>query len=435
MDYLFKNATVVTMDRDNPVLYNVNLYVNGRKIAKISDASGEGETAVSRVIDCTHKIIMPGLYNCHAHAAMVMFRGYGNDLNLEDWLFNYIFPAERNWTPELIKSATSLAIAEQIGSGTIAFADMYFHMDKVAEAADEAGVLANVSNAVIAFDPDSYKYTESSEYRQTMNVIERWHKHGDGRIKADASIHAVYTSFPDTWKQVIEVTHEHKLGMHVHLSETKIEHEGCLEKFGKTPAAMFAEHGVFDVPTLAAHGVWLTEDDMSILAQKNVSLAHNPLSNLKLASGLAPVTQMLKHGINVCMGTDGVSSNNSHDMFEELKMASLLQKYITNDPTVLPAYQTLEAATVNGAIALGRSQESGKIKEGCDADLLLIDTNNPRHIVCHDPVLALAYSASGRDVDLTMVRGKILYENGEYLTIDTERAMYEVRKAKMTPAK
>ena len=427
MDFLFKNATIVTMDKKNPVLQNANLGVAGRKITLLSSEAKDLKAA--RTIDCTCKVIMPGLFNCHAHAAMTMFRGYANDLNLEDWLFNHILPAESKWTPELIKTATTLAVAEMIAGGTVSFTDMYYFMDTVADVAFETGVLANVSNAVVGPDKDLYDFHKDNVHGQTLRAIDKYHNKEDGRVRIDASIHGVYTSHPPAWAQVMEFTHKHGLDMHVHLSETRTEHEGCIKAYGKTPARVFYDHKVFDVRTLAAHGTWVTDEDIEILAEKGVTVAHNPLSNLKLASGLAPVSKMIKAGVNVAIGTDSVSSNNSHNLFEELKMASLLQKYSTNDPTAMPAYNTLELATTNGAKSQGREHESGRIEEGYDADIIILDFDNPRQTVCYDPILNLAYSTSDKDVELTMVRGKILYEKGEYTTIDIERTLHDARKA------
>jgi len=429
MDILFKNITAVTMCDASPTLHNVNVGITGRKISYIAPVTQEAPAA-TRTIDGTHKVLMPALYNCHSHAAMAMFRGYANDRNLEDWLFNYIFPAESKWTPELLRTGADLAIAEMLASGTVAFTDMYSLADTTAQAAHDAGVLANVSNGIITFDKDGYQYTKDHVYAQTANILEQFHNKGDGRIKAEASIHGVYTSHPAAWAQVVDFAHKHSLGMHVHLSETRTEHENCIKEYGATPTATFAKHGVFGVPTLAAHGVWVTDDDIAILAEKGVTIAHNPLSNLKLASGLAPVQKMKAAGVNVALGTDGVSSNNSHDLFEEMKMASLLQKYATSDPTALPAYEALQMATANGAKAQGRGHESGMIKEGYDADLLLIDFDNPRQTVCYEPVLNLAYATGGRDVEMTICRGRVLYEKGEFKTIDIEKTLHNARKAK-----
>ncbi|MCL2501436.1 MAG: amidohydrolase [Defluviitaleaceae bacterium] len=429
MDILFKGITAVTMDPAQPVIHNADVGIEGRKIVFVGPA-GTSPAGDCRVIPGEGKVLMPGLYNSHTHAAMTLFRGYANDRTLEDWLFNFIFPAERKLTPEWVYTGTMLAIAEMIASGTVAFTDMYFFMDVVARAAHDAGVLANVSNAVIGFDKDTYDFHKDNVYEQTLRTLEEFHNKNDGRIKAEASIHGVYTSHPPAWKQVMDFAEKHDLSLHIHLSETKTEHEGCVAKYGATPAKVFHDHGVLDRACTAAHGVWVTEGDIAILAGKRVSVSHNPLSNLKLASGLAPVCRMLEGGINVTLGTDGMASNNSHDLFEEMKMASLLQKYQTGDPTALPAFEALKMATVNGARAQGRAHESGKIVTGYDADLIMLDFNTPRQTVCYDPVLSLAYSTSGRDVDMTMCRGKILYEKGEYKTIDIEKLLHDARDAK-----
>ncbi|MDR1664161.1 MAG: amidohydrolase [Clostridiales bacterium] len=427
MDLLFKNVTAITMMPEAPVLYNAQVGVKDGKIALITGASALAPAA-RRVIDGTNKVLIPGLYNCHTHAAMTLFRGFANDLALEDWLFNHIFPAERKLTPEIVYTGTQIAIAEMVASGTVAFSDMYFFMDEVARAADEAGVLANVSNAVIGMDRDTYDFHEDRVYAQSLNVLKSYHVNTGGRIRAEASIHGVYTSFAPAWKQVTDFAGENSLRLHIHLSETKTEQDNCVAAYGKTPARVFEEHGVFDLPVTAAHCVWATEEDMDILARHGVTAVHNPVSNLKLASGVAPVARMLAKGVNVAIGTDGMSSNNSHDLFEEIKIASILQKYAANDPTAAPALETLRMATVNGAKAQGRGDESGVLAEGYYADLVLMDFDSPRLTPCFDPVLGLAYSATGRDVAMTLCRGKILYENGEYKTIDVEKALFDARR-------
>jgi len=407
--------------------------ISGRKINYISE-TGKPEALKekpARTIDGTHKVLMPGMYNCHTHAAMTLLRGCAGDRALEDWLFNHIIPMEEKLklAPDTIYTGTMLAIAEMVASGTIAFSDMYFFADEIAHAAYDAGVLANVCNAVIGFDKDSYDFHKDNVYTQSLNVLEQYHNKDGGRIKLDASIHGVYTSFAPAWKQVTDFAAKHNLGLHIHLSETKTEQDNCIAAYGMTPSQVFSQHGVFDLPCLAAHGVWVSDDDIAILAEKNVHIAHNPLSNLKLASGLAPVDKMLKAGVNVVLGTDGMASNNSHDLFEEIKMASLLQKYAVMDPTAAPAMSVLEMASKGGAKAQGREKESGMLAIGYDADMLMIDFDNPRQTACYDPALNLAYSTTGRDVEMTICRGKVLYEKGEYKTIDIEKLLFEARQA------
>jgi 5-methylthioadenosine/S-adenosylhomocysteine deaminase len=420
MDILFQNATIVTMDTAAPMLHGAYLGVSGRHIVHLSDRMPTAKAA--RVVDCAGKVIMPGLYNCHTHAGMSVFKGYANDLKLEDWLFNHIIPAEGGWTRERLRAAVDIAMAEMIASGTIAFTDMYFFIDIMAQAVCESGMLANLSSGMMDGGPTEYLAALTDATHFLTN-------NGDGRVRADVHVHGCYTSAPEAWERQARTAQDKKLRMHVHLSETKTEHQGCISNYGMTPAAAFAKHGVFDVPTTAAHGVWVTENDIEILAAKGVTVAHCPISNLKLASGLAPVVSMTQGGVNVAIGTDGCSSNNSHDLFEELKMASILQKYGTGDPTAMPAMDTLKMATVNGAKAQGRGAESGMLRTGMDADLIVVDFHTPANAISHDAAISLAYSTVGRDVCLTMVRGKTLYENGEFFTIDIEKVL---RQAQIT---
>ncbi len=434
MDILFKNATVVTMDEDK-VLHNALVGVKDGKIAYLEGFPAEAKKEQStesqavpeskRVIDCKHKVLMPGLINCHAHSPMSLLRGFAGDLNLQDWLFDHIFPAEKKMNGEDVYKGALLTIAEMIASGTVSMTDMYFSLDSVAKAVFDSGFKANLSNAAISFEPETYRYQEDKVFTETMLVLENFQKQSQGRIKAEASIHAEYTSFPGLWTQVLDFAKAHSLAMHIHLSETKFEHEQCKGKYGLTPAQIFDKYDLFSVPVLAAHGVWLEEEDMDLLAGR-ATVAHNPVSNLKLASGIAPVTRMIQKGVNVALGTDGVASNNSHDLFEEIKLASILQKAATANPTVLPAKEVLRMATINGAKAQGRDN-CGAVKLGYDADLILLDFDNERLTPCYDPISGIVYSATGQDVVLTLCQGKILYENGEHKTIDLEKLLHEVR--------
>ncbi|MCL1987399.1 MAG: amidohydrolase [Firmicutes bacterium] len=433
MDILFKNVTAVTMA--NSVIYNANIGIKDGKIAFIDENSdnsanleNSASTNIKRTIDGTNKALIPGLYNCHAHSPMSLLRGFANDLALEDWLFNNIFPAEGKLKgiKNAVYTGSQLAIAEMISSGTIAFSDMYFSLSEIAQAVEETGVKANLSNAVISFEEDGYIFANSTEHAETLELLQTYAKASHGRIKAETSCHCAYTTHPTAWRQIADFSQKHGISMHVHLSETITEHNKALEQFNATPAECFAKYGVFDSPTTAAHACWVCEDDIEILAKYGVSVAHNPVSNLKLASGIAPVADMQKKGVNITLGTDGMASNNSHDLFEEIKMASILQKYLTEDPTAIPALSALQMATVNGAKAQGRT--GGTIQVGNDADLVLLDFNSPRQIPYVNPVVNLAYSVTGRDVAMTLCQGKILYENGNFLTLDIEKILHESQK-------
>ena len=308
LDLLLNHLTVVTMDDDDRVLKDACIGVRDGRIAFIG--AGVPAEPAARTLDCTGKIAMPGLINTHAHAAMSLMRGYADDYVLQEWLNDHVFPIEAKLTPGDVYLGTQLALAEMLATGTVSLTDMYMHLPQMARAVEDAGLYGNFSNAGMCFDESGYCFDTDSVTKQNREVLARWHNADGGRLKLDASIHAEYTSFPALWRDFAAFARENGLNMHVHLSETRTEHENCVEKYGKTPAAVLAENGVFDVRTTAAHCVWITDEDMDILADKGVTAAHNPVSNLKLASGVARVAKMLEKGVNVSLGTDGVCSNN-----------------------------------------------------------------------------------------------------------------------------
>lgn len=424
MELLIKNITAVTMDPANPVLKNCQIGIDRGKICWLSGRL-PAEPA-DRVIDGAGKLAMPGLVNAHTHLPMTLLRGYADDYALQSWLHDHIFPAEDRLDARCIRAGALLGVAECLRFGITSVTDMYFQLPTIAEVCFQAGIKANLCNAGMGFDQARYDFDQAQETLETKEALKTWHMADSGRIRIDAGIHGEYTSFPALWRAEAEFARQHGLHMHLHLSETRQEHQECLARWGKTPAQALAEQGVFDTRTTAAHGVWLTEQDMELLAEKGVTVAHNPVSNLKLASGVAPVAKMLEKGVNIALGTDGMASNNSHDLFQEIKLCAILQKGISGDPQALPAWQALRCATLGGAYAQGREQECGALRPGMDADIILLDASGPAMQPMHSPVSALCYSASGQDVALTMVRGKILYEQGQFYTIDLEQALYEI---------
>ena len=317
-----------------------------------------------------------------------------------------------------VKKAALLSIAECLRFGVTSVSDMYFCSDAVAEAVAESGIKANLCHAVTTDRTDDFDPDTDPDFREAEALHDKWHGYDGGRIRVDCGIHAEYTSTYPAWEALSKYALENGLGMQLHLSETKQEQEDCEERSGLTPAQLLDCHHLFDVPTVAAHCVWLTEEDMRLLAKRHVSAAHCPVSNLKLASGCADVMGMVKAGMNVCLGTDSVASNNNHDLFEEIKAAALMAKGKTGDPTAVPAEAALMMATVCGARAQGREKECGQLKLGMDADIIMLDFTQPHHIPCHNILSNLVYAASGHDVVLTMVRGKILYAAGKWPTID-----------------
>lgn len=425
LDILIKNASIITMNDSRPVIEGGCVGIFEGRIAFVcnKDESAKNEGEARRVIDAGGNIVMPGLINTHAHTAMCIMRGFADDMRLDKWLFDHIFPVEARLSEAAVCAGVRLGIAEMLASGTTSFSDMYFFEPKAAKTVLETGIRANLCNGVVALD-ENYVFERDRAVIEIKELIANWHNAGNGRIKADASIHAEYTSSPSAWRKMHELAADNGLITQLHLSETKKEVDECLiRRNGRTPARAFFDEGIFDTPTLAAHGVWLTEEDMDLLAEKRVSLAHCPVSNLKLASGIANTKKLLEHGVNVALGTDGCASNNSHDLFEELKLAALLAKGSTFDPTAIPAYAALKMATVNGAKAQGRENEIGVLKAGFDADLIMLDVQKANMRPLYDPVSTAVYSARGSEVCLTMVQGKVLYEKGEFTTIDIEKTI------------
>ncbi len=424
MDTLFSNVTVVTMDERMSVWTDAFVGVTDGKISWLSKKAPEEKP--TQIIDAAGMVLMPGLIDCHTHLPMGLLRGYADDLALQEWLNDYIFPREDHLDARSVKAATLLGIAECLRFGITSVSDMYYFSEAEAEAVAESGIKANLSRGTSMFLGDEFDFETFPACQELVALHEKWNGYDGGRIKIEASIHAEYTSTYQLWDALAEYAINNGLGMHVHLSETKKEHDECIEKYGLTPAQLLDCHHVFDTRTTAAHCVHLTEEDMKLLAKRKVSAVHCPISNLKLASGCADVMGMVKEGMNVCLGTDSVASNNNLDMFEEIKACALMAKGKTGDPTAVPAEAALMMATVCGAKAQGREKECGMIKEGMDADLILLDFSQPHLIPCHNVLSQLVYAASGHDVVMTMVRGKILYAAGKYPTIDLGAVVKEL---------
>ena len=420
-DILFENITVVPMDDAGSVFDGAFVGVSGGKITYFGTQKPEGASA--RVINGAGKVLMPGFINAHTHIPMTLLRGFADDLNLQDWLFNYIFPAEAKLTDDMVYYGAQLAVMECLASGTVGVTDMYDHAMALARALDEGGMKANISRPLMCFEPD-YDPKTDIRLKELAELADAYHGRDGGRILVDCAIHGEYTSHAAVWETAAGFAAERGLGIHVHISETKTEHDECVARHGLTPAAVLERHGVFLSRVTAAHCVHVTDEDMEIMARHGATAVHNPVSNLKLDSGVARVGLMLEKGVNVALGTDGVSSNNSHDMLEEIKTAAMLH----HGAHPLRAYGALMAATVSGALSQGRTNETGRVAEGYDADLIMLDFDAPHLTPRHNVLSLLAYSARGSDVCMTMVRGRVLYEKGEFLTVDRERVLSEARK-------
>ena len=423
-DTLFENALIITMKDECPVIEGC-VGVKDDRIALVGSPA-EGDEAKRR-INCHGNILMPGLVNAHTHSPMTVLRGYADDYALQSWLFEKVFPAEARLDERAVLAGARLGFAEQLCTGTTSISDMYSHEPAIAALALETGMRVSLCNAVIALDPD-WSLEADRAIRETYALIRDFHGAGDGLLQAEASIHAEYTSSPRVWRHVAELAQKHGLGIHLHLSESRLEHEEAkLRNGGKSAAFALAEQGVFESRVTAAHCVWLDEADMVLLAEKGASAVHCPASNLKLGSGIADVSAMRRAGVNVALGTDGCCSNNTHDLFKEVKLAALLAKGKALDPTVLSAYEALKMATVNGAKAQGRPY-IGQVAEGMQADLILLNMDHPTTRPSYDTIGAVVYSATGRSVNLTMIKGRILYENGQFTTIDIEKTYAEAEQ-------
>lgn len=377
-------------------------------------------------IDCHGNLLMPAFYNLHCHAAMTLFRGYGEDLPLQRWLDEKILPAEDRLSDHSVYVASKLAIAEMLKNGIVSFSDMYMFEDATARAVLETGIKANLSRCLVSFDPN-IDMAKDVRMAQAIALLQEYQNAGDGRLKIDMSLHAEYTNVPRACEYVADYTKSHGLRMQIHLSETEKEHKDCIRRHGKTPTAFFRDTGVLDAPTTAAHCVWVNEEDIAILKEKGVTAVHNPVSNLKLGSGVMPLRRLLDAGINVALGSDGVASNNRLDILREMQTAAILHKGIERDPAILKAWELPALATRNGALAQGR-EDCGRVAKGYRADLILINRNSLHNMPCFDDYAMLAYSAEGGDVQMTMADGRILYRNGEYTLIDEERLRHECQE-------
>ena len=374
MDILFSNVTAVTMDEDLRVLFSAFVGVTDGRISYLSRKVPEEKP--QKIINGEGMVLMPGLINCHTHLAMSPLRGYADDCELAVWLNDHIFPREERMDDRCVKAATLLSIAECLRFGTTSVSDMYDHCNAIAEAVAESGIKANLARGTTLFG-EEFDVETHPGCREMMELREKWDGFDNGRIRVDASVHGEYTSDHRLWDAVSEYAINEHLGMHVHLSETKAEHDACKDRYGLTPAQLLDCHHLFDVRTVAAHCVWLEPEDMALLARHKVSAVHCPVSNLKLASGCANVQEMIKAGMNVALGTDSSASNNNLDLFEEIKAATLMAKGVTGDPKALPAAAAVMMATVCGARAQGREAECGMMKVGMDADLILLDLLQP----------------------------------------------------------
>src|SRR5687768_571444 len=422
------NGIVVTVDGSRRILNPGSIAINGANIVAVdTPANIAAQFKAADTIDATGKVVMPGLINTHTHAAMVMYRGLGNDLALMDWLQKYIFPAEaKTVSPEFVRIGTRLAALEMIQSGTTLYADMYYFEEEVARVTKAAGLRGVLGQTVIEFPVPDAK--TPAEAMQRTEAFAREFA-GDELITPSVAPHAVYTLDAKTLTAVSELARRLNIPVQIHLAETSAEAGMSQERHKMRPVAIL-EHLKFWAPiTIGAHAVWISPDEIALLKQRNVGVSNNPESNMKLSSGTAPVLGYRKAGVNVGLGTDGAASNNDLDMFEAMRQAAFQQKLITMDPTAISAPEALEMATLGGARVLGQHARVGSLEPGQRADVIVVGMAKARQTPLFDPVSQIVYASRGDDVETTIVNGRILMRERKLLTLDEARVLSDARVA------
>jgi len=427
IDLLITGGTVITIDSSRRVLTPGAVAIRGTDIVAVGapDALGHDYTP-ARVIDATGRVVMPGLINTHGHAPMVMYRGLADDLALMDWLQQYIFPAEaKTVAPAFVRAGTELAALEMIRSGTTTYTDMYYFEEEIARATKAAGLRGVLGETIIGFPTPDAK-TPADALARTERFIEEFKD--DPLITPAVAPHSVYLADKDILLACRALALKYGKPLLIHLAETEDEVKTAGERFHASPTEYLQQIGLWGPTIVAAHGVWVTDSDIALLAQHHVGVSHNPESNMKLASGTAPVVKYLKAGVALGLGTDGAASNNDLDMFEAMRQTALLQKLVTRDPRALPAATVLELATLGGARVLGMERQIGSLEAGKRADLLIVSMNQARQTPLYDAISHIVYVTRGDDVETTIVNGKVLMEDKRVLTLDEGKVPSEARR-------
>ena len=428
VDLIVSGAAVVTMDADNTIIQNGAVAVRDGIIVAVGDKSEiNANYAATKTLDGEDLVVMPGLINGHSHAAMTLLRGVADDLGLMDWLNNYIFPAEVEFVDaNFVRIGTELACWEMIRGGTTMFVDMYYYGDIVANVVDRCGMRAMVSATVIdQRSPDAEGAADS--LRKGREFIQRW-KNKNSRITPIFGPHANYTLNAEQLSATREAAIELGVPISIHMSESPFELQYSQDTFGKTSIEMYESIGFFDGPTIAAHVVWPTAQEIPILVEREVGVIHNPTSNMKIASGISPVTDMLNAGVRMGIGTDGAASNNDLDLWEEMRLAAFLQKVEQMNPEVLPALTVLRMATSGGATAIGMGDEIGSLEVGKRADIIQVAFDDVHHIPTFDIVSHLVYVTDEQDVTTVVVDGQVLMHDRQMLTLHTDKIAMEARE-------
>ena len=421
------NGTVVTMDGGGREIAGGGIAVDGPDIVAVDTAEAIRRQFTGReTIDATGSVVLPGLINTHTHAPMVLYRGLADDLALMDWLTKYIFPAEaRTVSPDFVRAGTNLAALEMIQSGTTTFTDMYYFEEEIARATKAAGLRGVLGQTVIEF-PVADANTPADALTRAEAFITAFKD--DPLITPAVAPHSMYTVDGATLKATRELSRRYHVPTLIHLAETRDEVKISQDRFQASPVAYLDGLGFLEAGVLAAHAVWLSEADTAVLRLRGVGVSHNPESNMKLAGGAAPITRYLDAGIPVGLGTDGAASNNDLDMFDAMRLASLLQKLQTGDPRAVSAQTALQMATIGGARALRKESEIGSLEPGKRADIILVSMSSAHQTPMYNPVSHLVYATHGDDVRTTIVNGRILMRDRRMLTLDEPAVLAEARR-------
>mgnify|MGYP000263246204 FL=1 len=419
MKKLITNAVVLDMTTEKPNPRKADILINDNIIERIDTVIDDVE--VDEKINAKNMIVMPGLVNTHTHVAMSIFRGYKDDRKLMDWLENAIFPVEDKLEPEDIYWNSYLSCLEMIKSGTTTFNDMYFGMDKIIDVVEKTGL-----RAVVAWCITDNSIRDKVE--RTREFCKKYNGKKDSRIKVYVSAHAPYSCNPGTIQMCVDLAKELNTGIHIHLSETLAEEKTIQERYGQSATEYLKDLDVFDIPVVLAHGIYISDSDIEILKHAKGGISHNPISNCKLSSGICNVVKLRENGINVGLGTDGIGSTTTLDMFEEMKTAAYLQKVNTMEPTAINAYEILKMATIEGAKVLGLDDEIGTIEVGKKADLILIRSDKLHLCPENDICTNIVYSANGADVDTVIIDGNTIMQNRKILNLDEKAVMKNVKQ-------
>jgi len=436
---IIKADYIVTQNKKREVIKNGQLVIQGDRIKQVLDSAPLAPRSNNM------RVVMPGLINTHTHLAMSLLRGYADDMKLEDWWFKYIYPIESRFTRQEVYWGSLLGAMEMVKSGTTCCADFYYAEDEVAKAVQKIGLRAVLGTGIL--DMPTFYFKTSAEALKKVEKIIQGQIQGlpfPTKIKRNRSIcktsmaraalelsiapHMFQTTALETYKKCKKLARKYNLILQTHLAETKDEVKFCLRKYKARPVQVLARAKILDKKTLLAHACWLTEKEIKILAQSKASISHCPISNMKLASGVMPLSELLKAKVNISLGTDSACSNNNLDMFEEMKTAALLHKINQLDPTVASAQTILDMATINGAKALNMEKEIGSVEPGKKADLIILDFNQPHLQPIHNLVSHLVYSAQGNDVETVMVNGKIIMEKRRIKGVDEKKVLEKIKK-------